>query len=535
MLFSPMTKKILALSLVVLGGFLWGSATHNRSFEAGLSMPSEDFFNQGAPYLFEGETYTSWFDGVVFDHQQFVEHYSRQDLSNNDLLQIYLYLDRLGGRIVFAKTPLLLPEEMKALYSRRIFTRELVRVRNKSQFLRWKNHVSSSVTLITKEMSKEEKRRFFLFFGLTQKAIEQQKVHDDVVFPGNIRLTSTSNATKAALYPAKVIGFYTPYTDEHLSEGFGGVESSQVSIERLRQTMTDVGLWGVKLPLGSVEKPQDIDDFTKQLVFYNKALEKRTKLSKALGINGRVLWFLDKGHQNMTDAYSTKIRTDIVFIQSTWSSYAHEWFHALDWTTHDWDKNQGDEAMEENMMVLQKDIRYKGLNAKQWKTLMRESIQSSDAFLQQQWGLSAYRLLPETQAQALQYSFDHVVSPYDAAMLASHVYWLKRPGTYKKLSSWVGRRMIAEDMLRKSKWSDNTSIVDSNYYANASEWTAAAFQGDITGFIDGGRPKNVSLMKMPLDTEIKAYRPLWDRFFKVLQPAWNRESNPLNVAQTSKT
>ena len=373
---------------------------------------------------------------------------------------------------------------------------------------------------MTESMSDKDKKRFFVFLGVGQQTLEQRNIKDDIAFSGNIRLSSTSNATKARLYPAKVVGFYTPFRKPLSDNQFEGVQNTNISIERLKSIMDEVGLWGVKLPLGSVENAEDINEFSRQLLFYNEALEQRTGMNKAMGLKGRVIWVVDKGHEYMTDAYSVRVRPDVVFVQSTWQSYSHEWFHALHWTLDDMDTQAGTQVMKHLLLSLQHKIKHKGLTPQQWKTLMREAKKSSEAFLQQQWGVTSYVTHVQTPEQALEHSFNNVSGPYNAAMVASHMYWLKRPSTYPHVSSWVGRRMVAEDMLKKAQWNDQKGMVDQTYYTNPSEWTAASFHGDMDVFMDGTRPKSASLIKIPLHTEIQAYRPIWDQFFKKVKPFW---------------
>lgn len=103
----------------------------------------------------------------------------------------------------------------------------------------------------------------------------------------------------------------------------------KVALDYLLESTNKVGLKELQIPLSIWGNREKMADLAAGMISANEDLKEVTGWKgPVFGLDGRVSW----RPAIMTDAstYGGCSKGDCLFIQSTWTEYAHEWFHALD-------------------------------------------------------------------------------------------------------------------------------------------------------------------------------------------------------------
>lgn len=469
-------------------------------------------------------SYAPWFDGVIFHKNLFLNHYRKKGLHDQQIYEIYQYLERIGPHILFAQPPFLTPSERKALIFKQQWTHSLIDVSSDEGWTKWKQDFHSSINHYTQNLSRRERQIFYVYLGMdVANPLSFQNTPD---LHSYMSQSIGSKRAKAELPTTHDTGFYSA-----VHQAFGdfqglyvkGQSGSQPTYDQamlmMRTNLRNAGLMGVRLPLGAIKNVQDVEDFSRKIASYNQTLEKRTGWSKAMGVKGRTIWFVD--HTSTVNAYTLPLDHDVFLIYGPWSSYAHEWFHVL---THAFKQQHPNVDVYKHSALpythLRQAIQYKGLTTSQWKSLMTEAQQNSYSFFQPKWHALSFPQPWDKPEELMSFSKDQISSSYNAAIASTYVYWLKKPGANTKVSSFVARRMLADRMLQEAKWSE-PGLVEAGYFVLPDEWLASSFQGDMSYRVDGYRSPQISFIQTPLQTEILAYQKDWDLFFDRMTPWWD--------------
>ena len=497
--------------------------------------------------------YASWFDGISFNPSQFHQHYKKRGFSEQDIWKMYLTLDKLGSITVTPKQAQHQQLISEALHWRQELMQQLIGVKSPAQWDQWKNEFSFTWNAKTHQMNDDEQKIFAWYVGTSPDQLEALLAGQRASYLSVVaRINMATQRSDLAPTPHSIeLGPSTPIQQEY---GWSGVfleagkskktsATPQEAYNKLQSSVETYGLKGIRIPLGSIQDISDLDTMNNNVAAFANALSIRTKMGpQALGLNERLFWTIGASDQPLARAHIQQIDGNTYAIQSPWDSVGHEWFHALTWTmahattqerfpwaglkNNTWPRNMPwtDRQAIKSFWELRYNIQYARPKKSSWGVLMEQANHRTQQFLIQKWKYDPFKT-PEnfqtgSETQAIQLSLRQFSSSYDAAVVATHIYWLNNPKTSHPHSTWVARRMLMDRMLNKTGWSGAGALnMKPGYFTEPEEWLAGSFQADMrvfTNVVDA----DTSLVSTPLPQEAQEYSRHWDHFFHQLGPWW---------------